>query len=339
MRFLWIGAAGVEEVQADLRRLPSNQQELLGSLTSLTMNGYNFTERVRKVLALAREEAADMHIEYVGTEHILLAMIREGGGTAFSVLTNFGVNGRQLRSRLLETVPPTRKAVIRRPDLPYSSRAKKTLELAMTEARTFNHSYVGTEHLLLGLLREEKGVAAQVLNEAGVTLAPAREETLRVLAGAGSNRGPVRASRETFVAYPQRLREVMADAYDLAAERGALEVTPAHAMIALFEHGEGMANTALDRLRLDREAALFALDDLAPKGPPVPPDVVIDASSQLHTALLAMEHAQHDMRSPVPGTQHLLIGLMSASLEVAAVFAAQGIERDLILAEVRRGTG
>lgn len=306
------------------------------------MNGYNFTERVRKVLALAREEAADLHIQYVGTEHILLGLIREGNGTAFTVLTNFGVNGQQLRSRLLEVITPSRTPEFRGPDLPYTSRAKKTLELAMTEARDFNHSYVGTEHLLLGLLAEAKGIAAQVLNEAGVTLDPAREETLRVLVGASAHRSQRPASRggrEALAAYPQRLREVMADAYDIAAERGALEVTPAHAMIALLEHGEGVANMALDRLRLDRATALFALNDLAPQSPAVPPDVVVSPSSQLTFALAATENSQREMRAAVPGTQHLLLGLTSASPDVAAVFSAQGIERDLMLAEIRRGIG
>jgi ATP-dependent Clp protease ATP-binding subunit ClpC len=306
------------------------------------MNGYNFTERVRKVLALAREEAAELHTQYVGTEHILLGLIREGNGTAYTVLTNFGVNGQELRSRLLEIITPSLTPAFRGPDLPYTSRAKKTLELAMTEAREFNHSYVGTEHLLLGLLREAQGIAAQVLTEAGVTLDPAREETLRVLADAGINRSqrpPARSSREGLAAFPQRLREVMADAFDIAAERGALEVTPAHAMIALLEHGEGVANMALDRLRLDRATALFALNDLAPQGRPVPPDVVVSPSSQLMSTLAALEHSQHEMRAAVPGTQHLLLGLISTSHDVAAVFTAQGIERDLMLAEIRRGIG
>jgi ATP-dependent Clp protease ATP-binding subunit ClpC len=145
------------------------------------MNGYNFTERVRKVLAMAREEAARLHHEYVGTEHILLGLIREGEGVAAAVLQNLSVDLEEIQQKIEETVKKGKAAQATGPDLPYTSRAKKVLELAMAEARELNHSYVGTEHLLLGLLREEKGIAAQVLTDTGVNLEAARAETLRLL--------------------------------------------------------------------------------------------------------------------------------------------------------------
>jgi ATP-dependent Clp protease ATP-binding subunit ClpC len=145
------------------------------------MNGYNFTERVRKVLAMAREEAARLHHEYVGTEHILLGLIREGEGVAAAVLQNLSVDLEEIQQKIEDTVKKGKAAQATGPDLPYTSRAKKVLELAMGEARELNHSYVGTEHLLLGLLREEKGIAAQVLTDAGVHLEAARAETLRLL--------------------------------------------------------------------------------------------------------------------------------------------------------------
>jgi ATP-dependent Clp protease ATP-binding subunit ClpC len=145
------------------------------------MNGYNFTERVRKVLQMAREEAQRLHHEYVGTEHILLGLIREGEGVAAAVLQNLNVDLDDVQQKIEETVKKGKAAQTTAPDLPYTSRAKKVLELAMSEARELSHSYVGTEHLLLGLLREEKGIAAQVLTDAGVNLDAARAETLRLL--------------------------------------------------------------------------------------------------------------------------------------------------------------
>src|SRR5919106_1133495 len=145
------------------------------------MNGYNFTERVRKVLAMAREEAARLHHEYVGTEHILLGLIREGEGVAAAVFTNFKVDLEEIQQKIEETVKKGKAQAGAGPHLPHTSRAKKVLELAMSEARELNHSYVGTEHLLLGLLREEKGIAAQVLTDAGVNLEQSRAETLRLL--------------------------------------------------------------------------------------------------------------------------------------------------------------
>lgn len=141
---------------------------------------YNFTDRVRKVLAMAREEAIRLQHDYVGTEHILLGLIREGEGVAAAVLVDLNVDLEQIHDRVEESVRKG-KATIALGELPYTSRAKKVLEFSMAEARDFNHSYVGTEHLLLGLLREEKGIAAQVLNSLGVTLDEAREDTLKIL--------------------------------------------------------------------------------------------------------------------------------------------------------------
>ncbi|HET9985281.1 MAG TPA: ATP-dependent Clp protease ATP-binding subunit [Longimicrobiales bacterium] len=151
---------------------------------------YNFTDRVRKVLAMAREEAIRLQHDYVGTEHILLGLIREGEGMAATVLTNLNVDLEQVHERIEESVRKG-KATIALGELPYTSRAKKVLEYAMAEARELNHSYVGTEHLLLGLLREEKGIAAQVLNSLGVTLEEARAETLKLL---GSDVNPSQPS-------------------------------------------------------------------------------------------------------------------------------------------------
>ncbi len=161
------------------------------------MNGYNFTDRVRKVLQMAREEAARLHHEYVGTEHILLGLIREGEGVAAAVLTHLGADLDELQQKIEESVKKGKSTNATGPELPYTSRAKKVLELAMMEARDLNHSYVGTEHLLLGLLREEKGIAATVLSDSGISLEQARSETLRLLGSdVGGPAGPPPPPRE-----------------------------------------------------------------------------------------------------------------------------------------------
>lgn len=144
------------------------------------MRGYNFTERVRKVLAMAREEAGRLNHEYVGTEHILLGLIREGEGVAAAVLQNLQVDLDDVRESVERHVKKGIRADVG-PDLPYTTRAKKVLELAMDEARELNHEYVGTEHLLIGLVREERGIAAQVLEAVGANLDSVRTETLRLL--------------------------------------------------------------------------------------------------------------------------------------------------------------
>src|SRR5437667_9510886 len=113
------------------------------------MNGYNFTERVRKVLTMAREEAARLHHEYVGTEHILLGLIREGEGVAATVLQNLNVELEEIQQKSEETGTKGKAGQASGPDLPYTARAKKVLELAMSEASRHNHGYVVTEHLAL----------------------------------------------------------------------------------------------------------------------------------------------------------------------------------------------
>jgi ATP-dependent Clp protease ATP-binding subunit ClpC len=177
------------------------------------MNGYNFTDRVRKVLQMAREEAARLHHEYVGTEHILLGLIREGEGVAAAVLQNLNVDLEDIQQKIEETVKKGKAAAATGPDLPYTSRAKKVLELAMTEARELNHSYVGTEHLLLGLLREEKGIAAQVLTDAGVNLEQSRAETLRLL-GSDLPQTPTSGAPPTPAAAPKSEKKSKTPALD-----------------------------------------------------------------------------------------------------------------------------
>lgn len=147
------------------------------------MNGYNFTERVRRILAMTREEAARLHHEYVGTEHILFALVREGEGVGVTVLERLGVNTQAVSRRLSDVVRAGRARSVAGPDLPYTSRAKKVLELSMAEAKGLGHGYVGSEHLLLGIIAEGKGIAGQVLAEAGVTLEAARAEVRRIVEG------------------------------------------------------------------------------------------------------------------------------------------------------------
>ncbi len=144
------------------------------------MPGYNFSDRVRRALQAAREEAARLRHPYVGPEHILLGLIRDGEGVAARVLTSLNVDLKTMKQKIEQTVKPG-GASAAGPDLPYTSRAKRILELAMTEARELNHAYVGTEHLLLGALREGASGAAQVLTGAGVSLETARAETLRLV--------------------------------------------------------------------------------------------------------------------------------------------------------------
>ena len=138
-----------------------------------------FSERARKVLSLAQEEAQRFNHNYIGTEHILLGLVRETEGVAARVLANLGIDLNKVRSAVEFIIGRGEKPV--QGEIGLTPRAKKVVELAVDEARRMNHTYIGTEHLLIGLLREGEGVAAGVLESLGITLDKVRSETHRIL--------------------------------------------------------------------------------------------------------------------------------------------------------------
>ncbi len=141
-----------------------------------------FTERARKVLSLAQEEAQRFNHNYIGTEHLLLGLVREGEGVAAKVLSNLGVELNKVRSAVEFIIGRGDRIVLG--EIGLTPRAKKVIELAVDEARRLNHHYIGTEHLLLGLVREGEGIAAGVLESLGVNLEKVRTQTIQVLSQA-----------------------------------------------------------------------------------------------------------------------------------------------------------
>src|SRR5881409_278190 len=139
-----------------------------------------FTDRARKVMQLANQEAQRLNHEYIGTEHILLGLVKEGSGVAANVLKNLDIDLRKIRLEI-EKFVQLGPDMVTMGKLPQTPRAKKVIEYSIEEARNLNHNYVGTEHLLLGLLREQEGVAAQVLMNLGLKLEDVREEVLNLL--------------------------------------------------------------------------------------------------------------------------------------------------------------
>jgi ATP-dependent Clp protease ATP-binding subunit ClpC len=313
----------------------------------MTMNGYNFTERVRKVLAQARAEAIALHHEYVGTEHILLGIARDNEGVASAVLGDLGVRSDDIIERVLEIVKPghpvPKPGRTAGPDLPYTSRAKKVLELAMSEARMLSHSYVGTEHLLLGTIAEEKGIAAQVLRSMGVTLERARSEALRIL---GAPR-EVPAPPDSLVGHPVapgyarsrspygvalvddftgRARDVLRTAYDEAAGRDHRLVELSHVLLALSTRDDGMAAVLIDQVAGSRKTVAEALRERLPDKE-APGDrhtlqLAPETQQALDNALLEASKDGHRRA----GTQHLLLAALDAlPLALAAACAQVGL--------------
>jgi len=320
------------------------------------MHGYNFTERVRKVLAMSREAAVELRHANVGTEHMLLGIVREGEGVACAVLENLGLDLDDVRDHVLTLVKQGNTPV--GSDVPYNSRAKKVLELAMSEARELNHTYVGTEHLLIGLLREMKGVASQVLEHLGCTLEAARDETLRILGTAISAAPETEssvhlkwavASHGRVVAVsperappppPSRFFTVLALAHAVGERMHRRLLDADVVLLALLEHAEGAAiavlqnlGVALDQLADTLKARLDHTERAAEPG--TSPD-----ARAISEIVAQSTREQLGAGSPVLSTWHLLLAVLAAERCVApAILAEAGVTRERVIAEAMRISG
>ncbi len=152
-------------------------------MPSLAHNGRmfeRFTDAARRVIVLAQEESRLLNHNYIGTEHLLLGLLREADGAAGQVLTSFGITVEGAQAQVAETTPPGASAPAGH--IPFNSRAKAMLELSLREALGLGHRYIGTEHLLLGLIREGEGVAHQIMARHGAVPEEARRRVLEVIA-------------------------------------------------------------------------------------------------------------------------------------------------------------
>ena len=140
-----------------------------------------FTDRARRVVVLAQEEARLLNHNYIGTEHILLGLIHEGEGVAAKALESLGISLEAVRAQVEEIIGHGGQAPSGH--IPFTPRAKKVLELSLREALQLGHNYIGTEHILLGLIREGEGVAAQVLVKLGADLSRVRQQVIQLLSG------------------------------------------------------------------------------------------------------------------------------------------------------------
>ncbi len=170
-----------------------------------------FTERARKVIILAREEAEKNQHEYLGTEHLLTGILKDGGGVAIAVLQRLNVDLKQMKLEIERHMPPSSGTLIIG-DIPFTARAKKVLEYSVEEARSMGHSYIGTEHMLLGLMREKDGVAARILMSVHLHYAEVREQTINLL------REPVAPAPEKSTSKTPALDEFGRDLTELALD-------------------------------------------------------------------------------------------------------------------------
>jgi ATP-dependent Clp protease ATP-binding subunit ClpA len=199
-----------------------------------------FSDRARRVVVLSQEEARLLNHDYIGTEHILLGLIHEGDGVAAKALESLGIGLEAVRHQVEEIIgqggsPPGEQ-------IPFTPRAKKVLELSLREAIQLGHNYIGTEHILLGLLREGEGVACQVLVKLGADLPKTRARVLQLMHEGGGER-PVRLSAD--------LTAVLDEASRAAESQGVPEVMPIHLFLAAVEHPDGAAGRMLQMVGVD----------------------------------------------------------------------------------------
>jgi ATP-dependent Clp protease ATP-binding subunit ClpA len=231
-----------------------------------------FTDRARRVVVLAQEEARGLRHNYIGTEHILLGLLREGEGVAAKALKPFNVTLEETRQQVRDMVG-TGPGEEPKGHIPFTPRAKKTLELALREALVLGHNYIGTEHILLGIIREGDGVGARVLKQHAADLEPVRVEVLALLHGAGAARGSRRLRRriralrgsgesaESPVLEADQPTTPAADATlgEAARLAGTQPVGSHHLMLAALGDPDAAAARALTALGVDLDQAREAL--------------------------------------------------------------------------------
>ena len=289
-----------------------------------------FTERARKVLSLAQEEAQRFQHNYIGTEHLLLGLVREGEGVAAKVLNNLGVDLNKVRSTVEFIIGRGDRIVLG--EIGLTPRAKKVIELAVDEARRLSHHYIGTEHLLLGLVREGEGIASGVLESLGVNLERVRTQTIMVLSHAEGT--PAEGSTEKPTS---RLTEAFGKVLQLAQEEARLfqhdHVGTEHLLLGLLREGDGIAAKVLRNLGVELDKLRMAVELISWRGDyKHDDDVELNrrAAAVLSQATIEANHFSHDYIS----TEHLLLGLT----RIEESFAAAALQSISISMEKVRTT-
>jgi ATP-dependent Clp protease ATP-binding subunit ClpC len=205
-----------------------------------------FSDRARRVVVLAQEEARLLNHNYIGTEHILLGLVHEREGVAAQALDSLDVKLVRVRQQVEQIIGQGGSSPSGH--IPFTPRAKKVLELSLREAMQLGHNYIGTEHILLGLLREGEGVACQVLVKLGANLPKVRARVLELVADDGGEGAA--APTPTLSA---ELRAVIEEARGEAAAAGESEVAPIHMFLAAVQHPDGAAGRMLHMVGVDPE--------------------------------------------------------------------------------------
>jgi ATP-dependent Clp protease ATP-binding subunit ClpA len=303
-----------------------------------------FTERARKVLSLAQEEAQRFQHNYIGTEHLLLGLTHDSEGVAAKVLANLGIELNQIRNSVEFIIGRGDRIVLGETGL--TPRAKKVIELAVDEAHRLNHHYVGTEHLLLGFMREGEGIAAGVLENLGINLEKVRTQTIQVLSQSStaheSPTTPPLPSERQEVASPvaeknlapsfEEIKQINGDRFDKFTGQAMKVISLAHEDAQRFQHhyigtehlllglireGEGVAAKVLANLGVELNKARRAVEFIIGRGPRIIVGEIGLTPRAKKVIELAGNEAQR-LNHHYIGTEHLLLGLVREGEGIAA---------------------
>ncbi len=304
-----------------------------------------FTDRARRVVVLAQEEARMLNHNYIGTEHILLGLIHEGEGVAAKALESLGISLEAVRQQVEEIIGAGQQAPSGH--IPFTPRAKNVLELSLREALQLGHNYIGTEHILLGLIREGDGVAAQVLVKLGADLNRVRRQVIQLLPwpaegnrrSAVSTEVPVSAGESWSATGKSGSHE--RDRIVLAQEEARMlnhdYVGTEHLLLGLIHEGDGDAAKALESLGISLEAVRQRVLEIIGVGEQAPPGHIPftpRAKKVLDLSLREALQLGHDYI----GTGHILLALLREGDGVAAqVLVEFGADPNRIREQLRLG--
>lgn len=313
-----------------------------------------FTERARRVLSLSQEEAQRLKHNYIGTEHLLLGLVREGEGVAAKVLLDLGVQLNKVRESVEFIIGQGEQAGIQG-NIGLTPRAKKVIELAVDEARKMNHHYIGTEHILLGLVREGQGIAAGILESMGVNLNMVRTQTFTVLNEVSNARKvskeeqlpenpPADASEPTanpadrgqrvqFDRFTQESRRVLAYAQEEAQRLQHNYIGTEHLLLGILRAGDTIAARVLNQLGLTLENARDSVVAIIQRGDRIvlgEIGLTLRAKKVIERSVDEAQSLHHDRIQ----VEHLLLGLAHQDQGVAAtVIEGRGITLEQVRAE------
>src|SRR5438552_7688260 len=296
-----------------------------------------FNDRAKRVLALAQDEAIRFNHNYIGVEHLLLGLVREGEGVAARVLDSLGIDLSKARSSV-EVMIGRGKGTTSPSDITLSPRTKKVIELAVDESRKLGHSHVGTEHLLLGIVREGQSVGAGVLESMGVNLEQVRHQVIAVLgqhrpemgatasAGIGPSAGAGIGSSHP-VPFVDRLetsgRRALARAYWEAGRANDKEVAPHHLLLGLVTSGDVWTHRLLAELGVDLADLVTRIDAAAPRNEGARP-ARLDEQAALTEVFARAASFASERNSALIRSGHLLLAIAASDSVGGNVLKAVG---------------